>query len=142
MSNERKVLAYKLKEYRKEHRLNQFEFAEDCGISRETLSLIERQAANVTIDTAQLLASRIGVTVSDLLNSSATTYFILPGKVEIEGVKYETYGIGVLKNGIMIDCVHDISADFNKVKSLVNLCNENGLSPLHLHDAAEDALLD
>ena len=39
MTSRRDMIAKKLKDYRENHNLNQFEFAEECGISRETLSL-------------------------------------------------------------------------------------------------------
>ena len=42
MTNEKEQLARNLKNYRKENGINQFEFAEDCGISLETIGRIER----------------------------------------------------------------------------------------------------
>lgn len=142
MSNERKILAYKLKEYRKINHLNQFDFAEDCGISRETLSLIERQLGNVTIDTAHLLASRIGITVSDLLSPYDVTYYIFPSKIILEETEYTTYGIAAVKNGFLTDYILDITSNLPTITALVGLCNEQGLSPIHLRDVAEDALIE
>ena len=141
MIDEREILAAKLKEFRKSEALNQFEFAEDCGISREVLSLIERERENVTIDTVQLIATRIGVTVSELLScTNSITYVVIPSFVEIEGEIVKTYGIGTIRNNILIDYVADISTNFNKVKALALRWNKLNLSPIHLRDAVEDAL--
>ena len=102
MIDERELLAIKLKRFRAQENINQFDFAEDCGISREALSLIEREKENVTIDTIQLLAARMGITVSDLFNHNDITYFVMPGEIFVEGKTYTTYGIGALQNNIMI----------------------------------------
>lgn len=138
MTDERELLATRLKEYRKEHNLNQFEFAEECGISQDTISLIERQKENVTLDTTQLLAARMGITLSELFSHSQITYFVMPGTTEIEGIAYTTYGIGALKNGILQKHIPDVSTSFNEIKDLVLTCNENDLSLIHLDDVIED----
>lgn len=140
MVDEREILATRLKAFRKEHKINQLAFAEECGLNKDTVSLIERRKENVTIDTIQLLAARMGLTVADLFNRSTVTYFVLPGKVEIEDEIFTTYGIGVLKDNAMIDCIEDISDDYNAIKSLVLMCNEEELELIHLMDVAEDAL--
>lgn len=138
--DEKTILATKLKEFRKEQNLNQFEFAEDCGLSKETISLIEREKGNITLDTTQLLACRIGVTVSELLNISKVTYFVIPQRTEIEGTTHTTYGIGAIHNGVLVAEVHDISTNYNKIKNLVYLCNDENLSHIHLMDVVEDFL--
>lgn len=140
MIDEREILANKLKKFRAQENINQFDFAEDCGISREALSLIEREKENVTIDTIQLLAARMGVTVSDLFNHGDVTYFVMPGVVEIENEKRTTYGIGAIYNGVLITEIRDISTNYNKIKNLVYLCNNENLSPIHLMDVVEDFL--
>lgn len=66
---EREALANRLKEYRKIHKLSQQDFAWDCGLSRELISLIERQDENVKLDTLQSIAAYTGMTVSDLLST-------------------------------------------------------------------------
>ncbi len=38
-------------------------------------------------------------------------------------------------------CVLDISTDINFVSELVRKCNDGNLSPMHLKDVIEDALL-
>ena len=141
MTDERELLATRLKDFREEENLNQFDFAEDCGISKETISLIEREQANVRLDTVQLLACRMGITVSELFQHCPVKYIVIPGKVEIEGEVHDTYGIGAIRNDVLIEQITDISLSFNKVKSLVLLCNEENLSPIHLHDIAEDAVV-
>ena len=138
MIDEKEVLAQRLKNYRKENKLNQYEFAKRCGISRALLSLIETQNDNITLDTIQLLASQMEITVSDLLNLSPVTYFVFPGKVKLDGETFTTYGIGILQDGIMGDCIPDISDDYDAIYSLVMLCNEEELDPIHLYDIAED----
>ena len=73
---------------------------------------------------------------------SELTYFILPTTVTTEEESCVTYGIGVLKDNLMIDCVPDISDDYNKIKSLVQMCNDDELDIEHLYDIAEDATID
>lgn len=140
MTDEKVLLAQKIKNYRKETGLSQIEFAEECGISKDTISLIERARNNSTLDTIQLLAARMGVTVSDLFEHSPITYCVVPGETTIENEVFRTYGIAAVKNGVIIKCIPDISADFNKVKSLALMCTENNLSLLHLEDIVEDFL--
>lgn len=79
MTDERELLAIRLKDFREEENLNQFDFAEDCGISKETISLIEREQANVRLDTVQLLACRMGITVSELFQHCPVKYIVIPG---------------------------------------------------------------
>ncbi len=141
MTDERELLAIKIRTFREQENINQFNFAEDCGISKETISLIEREQTNVRLDTVQLLASRMGITVSELFQHGAVTYVVIPGQIQIEGETHTTYGIGALKNNVLIDQVPDISPCFNKIKSLVLLCNEENLSLIHLRDIAEDAVV-
>lgn len=64
---ENKALADAVKLLRKSLHQNQFEFASNCGISIETLSLIERQKTNPTLETIQKIAAYADLTVADLL---------------------------------------------------------------------------
>lgn len=64
---ELKMLSRKLKRARKQMKLNQEEFAARCGISKETLSLIERENTDPRLSTIQKIASFLNDTVSDLL---------------------------------------------------------------------------
>ncbi len=79
---------------------------------------------------------------SDLKNSlnNRVLYFTLPSKVTIECITYDTYGIGAIKNDVVVDYISDLSTDLDRVKSFVELCNINGLSLNHLRDVAEDFL--
>lgn len=140
MIDEKALIAGKLKRFRENNNLNQYEFAEECGISRNLLSLIETESENLTLDTLNLIASRLGVTLSDLLNPSEVLYLVLPSKIVIEDETYDTYGIGVVVDYILEDYILDISVDFEKVYHLVKLCNEEDLSAIHLRDVVEDFL--
>ena len=39
-----------------------------------------------------------------------------------------------------MDYILDISIDFNEVRELVKLCNDEGLSLIHLRDVVEDVI--
>lgn len=65
---EKKILAENLKEIRRKHHISQFEFAEECGISQEALSLLERCKGNPTLESLQLIAAYSGYTVPELLS--------------------------------------------------------------------------
>ena len=74
----------------------------------------------------------------------------------IYGVVRETYELGELRRlsfGIVcyanpeedgtlaiVASVHDISADYDAVRRLADLCNRLALSPLHLRDVIEDSI--
>ena len=64
---ELRILSRKSKKARKQMKLNQEEFAARCGISTETLSLIERENTDPKLSTIQKIASFLNYTVSDLL---------------------------------------------------------------------------
>ena len=64
---ELEILSEKIKIIRKELHQSQMEFALNCGISTETISLIERKKVCPSLDTIQKIASYLGVTVSELL---------------------------------------------------------------------------
>ena len=65
---EKKILAENLKQLRHIHNLSQFEFAYECGISQEAISLLERGKGNPTLESLQLIAAYSGYTVSELLS--------------------------------------------------------------------------
>lgn len=65
---EKNILANNLKYLRKKYDLSQFEFAEECGISKESLSLLECSKGNPTLESLQLIAAYIGWSVSDLVS--------------------------------------------------------------------------
>lgn len=64
---ENEALAKKIKSLRKVMHETQFEFAENCGISIETLSLIERQKTNPQLGTLQKISAYTNLTVAELL---------------------------------------------------------------------------
>ncbi len=66
---ENETLAQKIKQVRKNMHETQFEFASNCGISIETLSLIERQKTNPTLETIQKIAAYTNLSVAELLES-------------------------------------------------------------------------
>ena len=136
----REILAENIKQYRKEQKLNQYDFADECGISRTLLSLIETGKVNITIDTIDLLAVRMGISLSDIFKSESVTYCVVPSQICIEDEEYITYGIGAIEQDVMVDYILDISTDFDKIKELVELCNDEDLSLIHLRDIAEDAV--
>lgn len=143
MTDERKALAKNIKAYRKEHNLSQFEFAEDCGMSDVSISRIERQNSNVSLDTMQLVAACMGESVAKLLTEAdQLTYCLIPTSVCINDIETTTYGIGALKNNIMIDYILDISDDYNKILSLAEVCTEEKLEPIHLKDVVENFLME
>ncbi len=61
------VLADKLITIRRERKETQEVFAQNCGISTEELSLIERRKADPKLSTLQNIAAYTGDSVSDLL---------------------------------------------------------------------------
>lgn len=49
---------------------NQADFAANCGVSTETISLIERQKTDIKLSTMQKIAAYTGLTVSELLDTT------------------------------------------------------------------------
>ena len=143
MTDERKTLAKKIKTYRKEHSLSQLEFAEECGISPVSLCRIERQNSNFSIDTLDLISTRMNETISQLLeNPELYTYCLIPTTICINDEDVLTYGIGVLKNNVMLEYVLDISNDHNAVYALMELCDKGQVEPIHLKDIVENYLME
>lgn len=60
-------LSERIKKLRKELKENQADFAYHCGISIETLSLIEREKTDVRLSTIQKIGSYSNLTVSELV---------------------------------------------------------------------------
>ena len=65
---EKEALANCILQFRHEHNESQEAFAFHCGISKESLSSIERGKANPTLETMQNMAAYMGVTVADMLD--------------------------------------------------------------------------
>ena len=127
MTTGRDIIAKKLKDYRDKHNINQFEFAEECGISRETLSLIERCRTNLTLDTLDLLAVRMNLTISELL-SNDTIYFI------IENTLNSSYGIGLMQNYKLADYAQNVSNNEQEVMRLINELNQKQMDIKQFHN--------
>lgn len=53
---------------------------------------------------------------------------------------YTTYGISVCRGDSVIRVIHDISLDQEKVTDLIDLFNQERLSPSHLDEAIENFL--
>ena len=62
------LLAKKIRTARKKLRQSQTEFAFNCDISVETLSLIEREETDPCLSTIQKIAAYLGTTVRELLS--------------------------------------------------------------------------
>ena len=69
MSSER-ILANNLIAFRKRNNISQEEFSFRSGISKETISLIEREQTNVTLTTLMKVSECTGMTVSELFDES------------------------------------------------------------------------
>ena len=63
------ALSKNVKEIRKKMNLSQMEFAAECGISTEILSLIERQKTDPKLRTIQKIAAYTDVNVYELLKT-------------------------------------------------------------------------
>lgn len=64
---ENKILAENLKKIRKNMKKSQMEFAAECGISTEILSLIEREKTDPKLSTIQKIAAYTDYTVAELV---------------------------------------------------------------------------
>ncbi len=64
---ERAALAEFICDARHKLKQSQFEFAMNCGISPDNLSLIEREKANPSLETMQKIAAYTGATVAEML---------------------------------------------------------------------------
>lgn len=64
------ALALNVKRIRKEMKLSQLEFALECGLSMEIISMIECQKTDPKLSTIQKIAAFTGQTPSELLTIS------------------------------------------------------------------------
>lgn len=155
---ERRILADNLIKYRKENHLSQYEMAEECGISKETLSLLERENINPTLETLQKCAAYIGETVARLLTDYKTIqsgdenmyfpYCSIKHKInnKYSGM-YTTYGIGLLSRPKpelleILDFIADVYIDYEDVKYLVCLLNYFEVPEANFRDIVEDYMAD
>lgn len=68
----KKILRNNLFAYRKTEKISQKEIALYAKISKDTISLIERENTNVRLDTLEKIASCTGLTISELLTENST----------------------------------------------------------------------
>ena len=66
----RKIIAQNLIDFRKKEHISQMELAFRTDISRETISLIEREEANLRIDTISKITAYTGLTAAELLTEN------------------------------------------------------------------------
>lgn len=66
------ILARNLKLIRKAKRMNQEHFAAECGISVETISLLECEKVDCKLSTVQKIASYVGCETSELLKKNGS----------------------------------------------------------------------
>lgn len=126
---EKEILSANIVRIRKEMNMSQFEFAEECGISKDTLGLIERRIGNATIDTMQRIAACAGVTVPQLL---LPRYLVLKMS--------DSYGIAYIDGDIVRVLAADISNDEDTVQDIVDICNKYDVALEHVLDVVYDLI--
>lgn len=75
--SENEILSYNLRKIRKEFGESQIDFAANCGISVEELSLLERGLSDPKISTLQKIAAYIGQPVTYLLTEDEGMVYIV-----------------------------------------------------------------
>ena len=73
--SENEIVSYNLKRIRKELGESQFDFAANCGISVEELSLLERGRSDPKMSTLQKIAAYIGQPVAYLLTDDGNMVY-------------------------------------------------------------------
>lgn len=148
-------LANNILMYRTEHHLSQFEMASECGISKETISLIERERYNPTLETIQKCAAFTGMSVIQLvsdrnsiwhkLSNRNNTYYVIEHNVVNDDIgEYISYGVGLLhihnSYAFISNVIYDICTDKEKMIKFVDVLNNNDMSTIQLHDVVDDFL--
>ncbi len=73
---------------------------------------------------------------------SNIVYKVMTSRISVfEEVEKESYGINGFEGGKLAVAIADISPDRSEVEEFVKECNENGIEPERLTEAAEDYLL-
>lgn len=124
--------------------------AEACGISQESLSLLERGHQNPTLATLQQIAAFLGVTVSEFLKDEhEICYQVYDSEVEKPDdprQHYVSYGIRAKGQYWGSDTVFSEVGDLflyrEEAERFAALCTMNSLSPLHLTEVALDLISD
>ena len=73
----RKILADNLIKFRQLENLTQAEISVRSAVSIDTISLIERECTNVTLDVLERLASYTGLTIPELLTENFVNYTLI-----------------------------------------------------------------
>lgn len=63
-------VADRIRKLRRKLKINQADFAYNCGLSTETISLIEREETDIKLSTLQKIASYTGLSVSELVDTT------------------------------------------------------------------------
>ncbi len=73
---------------------------------------------------------------------SNIVYKVVSSTISVfEEVEKESYGVSGFEGGRLAVAIKDISPDRSEVEAFVNECNEKGVEPDRLTEAAEDYLL-
>lgn len=148
--------------YRKEAGLTQNELAERARTGQRIVSKIENCTQNYSIDSLErfcnvleipmykLFTPKHKIGFRELLCDPAYSkgaimllyhYYLFVTSVEnreISDRQYDAYGIALKESDDVR--IEDISTDKKFVKSLVDLCNEYQVSPLHFPEVIQDAI--
>ena len=160
----RKVIADNLKGYRKNLQCSQHAIADKSDMEQKDISKIENYVENIGVDKIDQLCKGLGIhpyelvidpdeiSAKDLLGKKCFAkgvilllyqYYLLFSRIyneEISKMPYETYGIAIKDQSV--PCIKDISTDKAFVEGLVDLCNIHQVSPEHLLDVIENALIE
>lgn len=145
---ENKALSENLKALRRMKNISQIEFAEECGISTEILSLIERGKTDPKLSTIQKIAAYAGCRVSDLLTEKGVAYLKYSYETKADvitddcGHTYPVYGITVFNSETkeIVNTYPDIFFDKDSAAAFTAFCNAEGIDPKKLPDIIEDIL--
>ncbi len=136
------ILAERIKAIRRERHESQVVFAQNCGISTEELSLIERRRTDPKLSTLQNIAAYVGESVSDLLSVEIRyTYTLIADQIEDQsGEVCTVYGVELWEDRRYVCVVNDIFFDREKATEFVSLCNQLQLSAVHLMCVIADVI--
>lgn len=67
-----------------------------------------------------------------------TEYTVFAETVTADGGPHTVYGIRCVREGRVVACASDITADLAKIEKTALLCSRLRLDPLQLKDIAED----
>ena len=150
--------------YRKEAGLTQDELAGKARTGQRIVSKIENCTQNYSIDSLERFCNALEIPMyklftpkdkigfRELLCDPAYSkgaimllyhYYLFMTTVEnneISDRQYDTYGIALEESDDVR--IEDISTDEKFVKSLVDLCNECQVSPVHFPEVIQDAIED